>query len=399
MRPYVSLPGSMTLPPNCEEASDARNLPLVVYCSGNFWASPIGSDRQVAARLARTARVLYVDPPLAVRPGNIGALRAPALAHMGDNLWRLSPKSPPGVTRLIGRSVAVAIAKRSIRRCVDLFGTDVHAVVVSSLDPLLGVCETSRRVFYGTDDFRAGAELMGLSPRWVKRREGEQLASASAVVAVSEQLAERWRELGFEVATIPNGCDVDGFVHTDLAQPAADISLRPPIAGLVGQLNDRIDFDVLDAVADLGVSVLLVGPISEPVDRKRFNELIDRPNVQWVDRRPFDQMPSYLKAIKVGLTPYTDSEFNRGSSPLKTLEYLAAGRTVVASDLPAARGLGTDLVAIAKDPKDFARRVSEQLAADDNEELRARRRAFASSRSWEHRVDEFRGVLGIREQQ
>ena len=40
-------------------------------------------------------------------------------------------------------------------------------------------------------------------------------------------------------------------------------------------------------------------------------------------------MPSYMAALKVGLTPYGDNEFNRASFPLKTLEYLSAGIAVV----------------------------------------------------------------------
>ena len=236
---------------------------------------------------------------------------------------------------------------------------------------------------------------MGLSPQWVARREVEQLASASDVVAVSEQLAERWRRLGFDVVTIPNGCDDDVFAQTDFAEPAHDITLQPPIAGVVGQLNDRIDLSMLEAVADIGVSLLLVGPVSEPVDRRRLDELASRANVQLVGRRPFEQMPSYLRAITVGLTPYTDTEFNRGSSPLKTLEYLAAGRAVVASELPAARALGTDLVTIAGTPTEFAASVERALAADDSEELRKRRRSFAATHGWNRRVDDFRKVLGI----
>ena len=65
--------------------------------------------------------------------------------------------------------------------------------------------------------------------------------------------------------------------------------------------------------------------------------------------RQFQELPSYLRVIDVGLTPYSQSDFNRASFPLKTLEYLAAGRPVVASDLPANRWLDTSHVSIAAD--------------------------------------------------
>ena len=58
---------------------------------------------------------------------------------------------------------------------------------------------------------------------------------------------------------------------------------------------------------------------------------------------PQHEVPAYLAAIDVGVTPYRDTAFNRASFPLKTLEYLGAGRPVVSSDLPATRWLRDDL--------------------------------------------------------
>ena len=78
---------------------------------------------------------------------------------------------------------------------------------------------------------------------------------------------------------------------------------------------------------------------SPTFDPERMEALIARPNVHWLGTKPFAELPSYLGAIDVGLTPYAQSAFNRASFPLKTLEYLAAGRPAVASDLPAHRWL------------------------------------------------------------
>jgi len=54
--------------------------------------------------------------------------------------------------------------------------------------------------------------------------------------------------------------------------------------------------------------------------------------VRWVGPQPYGALPGYLRLMDVGVVPYRDSAFNRGSFPLKTLEYLAAGRGVVATD-------------------------------------------------------------------
>ena len=122
------------------------------------------------------------------------------------------------------------------------------------------------------------------------------------------------------------------------------------MVGVVGHLTDRIDISLLEAVVDSGLSLLMVGPRDPRWEPERFERLIASPHVQWVGLKPFAALPGYLRLIDVGITPYQDTAFNRASFPLKTLEYLAAGRGAVSSDLPATRWLQTDLVQVASGP-------------------------------------------------
>ena len=103
--------------------------------------------------------------------------------------------------------------------------------------------------------------------------------------------------------------------------------------------------------------------------------------MRWVGLKTSDALPSYLRAMDVGIVPYRDSRFNRGSFPLKTLEYLAAGRAVVSTDLPAIRWLATDLICIAE-PASFADEVDRLLAMPRTAALLAQRQAFAARHSW-----------------
>jgi len=121
--------------------------------------------------------------------------------------------------------------------------------------------------------------------------------------------------------------------------------------------------------------------------------LLARPNVRWVGAKPFDQLASYLRLIDVGLVPYTGSAFNRGSFPLKTLEYLAAGRAVVATDLPAIRWLSTDLIRIAAGPVPFADQVGCLLDEPRTPAVLAGRQAFAARHSWALRAAEIHAAI------
>ena len=189
---------------------------------------------------------------------------------------------------------------------------------------------------------------------------------------------------------IPYGVDIEAYANVDQAPRALDVDLRNPIVGFIGHINSRIDMRLLEAIAERGRSLLLVGPRDLAFEPKRFAALLCKPNVRWVGFKPFDALPGYLRAIDVGVVPYEDSAFNRGSFPLKTLEYLAAGRSVVSTDLPATRWLDTDLIATASEPETFADQV-DRLLAEGREigSLIASRRGFAMEHSWPARASQF----------
>ena len=103
-----------------------------------------------------------------------------------------------------------------------------------------------------------------------------------------------------------------------------------------------------------------------------------------------------MRAIKVGLTPYTHSDFNRASFPMKTLEYLAAGRRAVSTKLPAVVFLGTQLIRTADTPADFAEATSLLLADSEAADVGLRCKEFASTHNWQIRADAFADVLRAR---
>ncbi len=269
-------------------------------------------------------------------------------------------------------------------------------MIAGSLDDVFGACRERQSVLWGTDDFASAGELMGLSPSWLARRERDQLRKSTAIVTVSEELAQRWRARGHDVTVIANGCDAGHYAHLDRAPPPVDVRLKRPIAGFVGHLSDRIDLDLLEALARSGHALLLVGPRQSTFHIQRLDRLLALPNVQWAGPKPFSELPSYLSVIDVGITPYTDTPFNRSSFPLKTLEYLAAGRPVVTTDLPAARGLATELVTIAADAEDFARATSELLTSPRPPDFVERAQAFARRHDWSERTRDMARLLGLK---
>lgn len=251
-------------------------------------------------------------------------------------------------------------------------------------------------VLYGTDDWVAGASLMNQDANYVLAEERAAIARADVVLAVGPELAERWRGLGARPVVFPNGCDPDAY---QVLAPPGPVPAGFParIAGLVGQLSDRIDISVLEAVAGTGIGLLLVGPREPGWEPDRADDLLRLPNVHHVGAVPFEQLPQWFARIDVGLTPYADSAFNRASFPLKTLEYLAAGLPVVSTDLPASKRMAdeTDSVRIAGTAQDFADAVVKAAIDGAAPDVVARRRSVAARHSWAARAETFTRLAGL----
>lgn len=373
---------------------------LTVICAANSWDAIKMMDRHLAEQLARITPVLYVDPPLSRltpirRPELAAGLQQPRLRLVGRSLARLTPLVLPGPLRPGMTRVTTLLVRAALQRAAWKLGGSVRAVIAAwPMLPVFGACGEQLKVYWAQDDFVAGAELFGRSADRIRRGESRVAAHADLIVAANPTVAEAWRRRGRQPILIPFGCDTAVFGACDDAPLPDDVHLSPPIAGFIGHLGDRVDFTLLEAVAQRGRSLLLVGPRHPTFALERIRSLLARPNVQWVGPKPFEDLPSYQRVIDVGLVPYNASAFNRGSFPLKTLEYLAAGRAVVSTDLPATRWLNTELVAVASEPQTFAAAVQQALDQPRTAAVVARRRAFAAQHSWADRAADFAQILG-----
>jgi teichuronic acid biosynthesis glycosyltransferase TuaH len=335
----------------------------------------------------------------------------PSLSAPAPGVTRLTTVALPGLTRPGVRATTAPLLRAQISWALRRLRVRPSAVVSGYLDDVLGRWGPAVNVLYCTDDYVAGAGLMGLSADRLRGQERLALARADVLAVVSPTLADHWSALGADPVLIPNGCsDTDPWPYGE----AAPTGLPRPVLGLVGQLSERIDLDILTALSDAGFALLLVGPRDPRWEAERFAELTGRPGVHYTGPVPAASVPAYLAAIDVGITPYTASDFNLASFPLKTLEYLAAGRPVVSTDLPGARWLLEDLaragpvvtgeppaeiMTLASTPAEFVSAVHRMVPGPGGGKEQARReqcRAFATRHSWARRGDALAAAIGFR---
>lgn len=355
---------------------------------------PAFTERHVVDQLVADEPVTWIEPPVSWfgarrRSDLLDGRTAPGSRTVGPRLVRVFPPTPPFKDRPAVRPLADASYRATVRSVLRRTSPDVAIAFAAHWPSLDLVGPGTLRVFWAKDDLLAATALSGLQQDRVEQGLRRQLANADLVVAATSVIADRLREVR-DVLLLPPGADVDAF--TEVGPRPTDLPADEPLVGFVGQLTDRVDQDLLVAVADTGVQLVLVGPLGRTAEEQSWRRLIARPNVTWVGAKPYSEVPSYVRAFDVGLVPYRPDPFNAASFPLKLFEYLAGGSLVVSSDLPASRSIDDDVIYIAKTPADFADAVTRVLTRRDPDAV-SRARAVAAAHSWSRRVAQLRSAI------
>jgi glycosyltransferase involved in cell wall biosynthesis len=247
-------------------------------------------------------------------------------------------------------------------------------VVVTTLPivaDLVGRLPAARWVYYCVDDF---TQWPGLDGAALRTLEESLVARADVLIAVSDTLRDRLAAMGRGSWLLTHGVDLDFWKADELQEPFPDFrQLSRPRAVFWGAIDRRMDLGLVRRLAaDLeGGTVILVGPRDNP-DPALFalEGVALRPAV------PFRCLPALAREADVLIMPYADLPVTRAMQPLKLKEYLATGKPVVVSDLPANR-VWADCLDLAATPAEFARRVRQRLAEGVTEQQRQARGRLA----------------------
>lgn len=247
-------------------------------------------------------------------------------------------------------------------------------------------------------------ELAGLqsAPLLLRQREAALLKAADIVLTSGPSLYEAKRALHPNVHYLPSTVDAEHFAPEALpaadADAAAVARLMQPIAqprlGYFGLIDERIDFELIDALAAARPEwqLVMVGPVVR-VDRRSVPR---RPNIRWLGQQPYQRLPHLLASWDVALMPFALNDATRFVHPSKALEYLAGEKPVVATPLPDVVSLYGDLVRIARDPREFADACAAALAetAWQRSERLVRAAATVYRTSWKEHARQVMGLLG-----
>jgi glycosyltransferase involved in cell wall biosynthesis len=99
-----------------------------------------------------------------------------------------------------------------------------------------------------------------------------------------------------------------------------------------------------------------------------------------------------MAALDVCLIPYVLNDYTRELSPIKLYEYLALGKSVVATNLPYLQR-EVDYITIAYTASEFIEAIKMALTDPASETEQIRRRNEARLFSWQDQVDQIEQIL------
>jgi len=238
-------------------------------------------------------------------------------------------------------------------------------------------------VYRAADDYSAFAA----SPRSLRNVEKEIVRRADIVFAVSHAVYKRFRCLRKEgVYYLSNGVDLNRFTTIQPCPPEYQ-TLNHPIAVYVGNIQNRIDYDLLLETARHrdDVSFVLIGQARVPL--KKLTQLL---NVWFLGTRSPDVIPAYLQHADVGLIPFVRSPLTDAVNPLKMYEYMASGLPVISTDLAEVRASHAP-VTIIHDAASFSNALDAAFEGHDADP--SQYRAYAAQNSWNARCVEVDKIL------
>jgi glycosyltransferase involved in cell wall biosynthesis len=210
----------------------------------------------------------------------------------------------------------------------------------------------------------------------IKEQELATLHLSDAIICPSRVTRDFIASLGLSrklVTVIPNGVSPSDFSPSPL--PLREEN-RIPVLLYVGTLADWQGLDVLikalpHIIEKKPVRLVMVGR-GRSRQRKMLSKQIRKLGVEGsVEIRPavpHHEIPQLIAQADICVAPLglNDRNVTQGACPIKVLEYMAAGRPLLASNIPIVRELARDgvdaLLFSPSDPEDLARHALNLLA-------------------------------------
>jgi len=225
------------------------------------------------------------------------------------------------------------------------------------------------------------------APPCIIEREAELLARADVVFTGGRRLFESKSRLNANCHFYGCGVDAEHFGNarsSALQVPESLKSLRQPVLGYFGVVDERLDYGLLANLADANPewSVVMIGPVL----KVNPETLPRRSNLHWLGQQSYADLPGFCKGMSVCIMPFALDASTEYINPTKTLEYMATARPIVSTAVPDVVSNFGSVVRIARTADEFIQHCREAITNSDPEKIEGGL-CMAASNSWDSIVE------------
>jgi glycosyltransferase involved in cell wall biosynthesis len=338
-------------------AAKAGSAPVDLVCFSHLrWNDVFQRPHHLMSRWGRERRVFFIEE----YHFNEGPRRlevrqeTPGVHVVVPYLQTWKPEDHPFLIELY----ADLFKQYEIERYIFWYYSPMFLRFTRSFSPLL-------TVYDNMDDL---ASFKG-APQALPALEAEVLEKAALVFTGGYSLYDAKKDRHPSVHPFPSSIDARHFATARQPQPDPEdqAGIQHPRLGYFGVIDERLDLDLLAGLAAARPDwhLVLIGPVV----KLKEHELPQAPNIHYLGKKPYKQLPAYLSHWDVALLPFALGPATRFISPTKTPEYLAGGKPVVSAPIrDVVRTYGdAGLVRIAGSQQDFIQAIEATLRESDAE--------------------------------
>jgi glycosyltransferase involved in cell wall biosynthesis len=377
-----------------------------IFClATQEWEAHWTPVQQVMLRLAPQNQVIYFEPfhpPFAWLKTNHALLKkrraqnTAKLREVAPNLYVYTPSAiylPLNLKSRLSQAWNARRYRREIQSVLAQLGSKQPWLWAFFAQNLSVLDLPFDRFIYDCVDFWPAFFPSPKEKRYVSNVDEALARRADIVFVGSKPLLAQQQKFNPSTFVVHHAADIAHFEKAADPQTVvpADLAAIPhPRIGFVGMM-DAVRFDaglISRLAANPNYSIVIIGGINGSAS----NLLPTSPNVYWLGMKPVSELPAYLKGIDVCIMPYLRNEATRNIYPLKLYEYMATGKPVVATRIPAVEEF-RELFYVADSEDEFLAAV-EKACNEANPDLAARRRRTAQRHTWEAHVEEKVRLIG-----
>jgi glycosyltransferase involved in cell wall biosynthesis len=247
------------------------------------------------------------------------------------NIAICQPLMLPGVHSQWVRRVNARSVTRKVRALMKerQFDQPIVVTTVPNVAEYQDLIIDRRVIYYCVDDFSLWP---GLDAKTVQAMETRLIARADRIIAASDNLAQRFKEMGKDPGVITHGVDLELFSTAALREHQRTLHIQKPRVGFFGLIDGRMDWELLVALARQmpDISFVFAGPIDASAGGLPVSS-----NIHFIGPVAYPELQEFIAGMNALMLPYKTGALGKMLSPLKLKEYLATGKPIVCSAIDA----------------------------------------------------------------